>query len=52
MFYVLRVGAELDKRYLTYGGDFGNFLNARTFFSKEKAKAMANQITDLAVRVI
>ena len=52
MFYVIKVGAELDKRYLTYGGDFSSWHNARTFFDKGKAEEVASQITDLAVRVI
>ena len=51
MFYVLHVGAELDKRYLTHGGDFGSFENARTFFSYLKAEK-AGKETGLAVRVI
>lgn len=49
MFYVIRVGAELDKRYLTPSGDFGSWGQAKTFFSKEKAKEVASQLESVQV---
>jgi len=51
MFYIIKVGAELDKRFLTYGGDFSSWSNARTFFALERAKKMANKMKPLAVKV-
>lgn len=43
MFYVLHVGAELDKRYLTPSGDFGSWGQAKTFFSRAKAEKAGEQ---------
>ena len=51
MFYIIKVGAEPDKRFLTYSGDFSCWSNARTFFGLEKAEKMADKMKTLAVKV-
>jgi hypothetical protein len=49
MFYIIKVGAGIDCRFFTWGGEFSSWNNARTFFSREKAEETASKI-DLELR--